>query len=258
MVYEVNGLKFSYDGKVNVLDDVCLDLNAKELLCILGRNGSGKSTFFSCLLGLQKDYQGSVRLNGKEVRTLKETDIAKVCGYIPQTINSSFSFTVFDYVLMGCAASMGLFEHPGEKEKNSAWNALELMEISDFAEREITSLSGGERQQVAIARAIVSNPSVILFDEPTAHLDYNNQVKVLRMIKDLSKMGFAIAVTTHDPNHAVLLDGKVALFDGKGHAEVGLAADMITEEKLNGIYGSDLKIRYLEEFGRNVCIYPEI
>lgn len=266
MIYEVQNLKFSYDkptqtgGKTGgyVLDGISLGINRGELLCVLGRNGSGKSTLFSCLLGLQKNYEGSIKLNGKEVKTMKETEIAKVSGFVPQSTDAQFSFTVFDYVLMGCAASVGLFDHPGEKEKKSAWNALELMEITDFADREITSLSGGERQQIAIARAIVSNPSVILFDEPTAHLDYSNQVKVLRMIKDLSKMGFAIAVTTHDPNHAILLDGNVALFDGAGHVEFGSAEEMITEEKLNGIYGSDLKIRYVEEFNRNVCIYPAL
>ena len=207
---------------------------------------------------LQKDYNGSILLKGRELCSCREKDIARLVGFVPQNNSSSFGYTVFEYVLTGCASGVGLFSHPREKEKLAAWEALETMQLTGFADREITDLSGGERQQLAIARAIASKPQLILFDEPTAHLDYSNQIKVLRLIKKLSQDGYAVAVTTHDPNHAILLDGKVALFDGSGHVKSGAASELITEENLKGIYGSDLRIRCMEEFGRNVCLYPEI
>lgn len=258
MIYEVKNLKYAYPGQKNVLNGMSLSLEEGELLCVLGRNGAGKSTFFSCLLGLLKPYDGSILLEGKEVRNLKEKNVATIVGYVPQNNNSTFEFSVLDYVLMGCASSIGIFQRPGKNEEDAAWNALCMMGLNSFAYRTFSELSGGERQQVAIARAIASNPKVILFDEPTAHLDYSNQIKVLKIIKNLSEKGFAVAVTTHDPNHAMLLNGSVALFDGKGGLEYGKVSELITEEKLQSIYGSDLKIRYMEEFKRNVCVYPSL
>lgn len=257
MIYEVSNLKFSY-GKNRVLDGVDLSLDESELLCVLGRNGSGKSTLFSCLLGLLKPEEGSIKLCGKELKDMKEKEIAAYASFVPQNITSSFGFTVFEYVLTGFAASLGLFTHPSMENKNAVIDTLEMMGIAHLQDRIITELSGGERQQVAIARALVSNPKLILFDEPTAHLDYSNQIKVLRIIKDLSSKGYAIGITTHDPNHAILLGGRVALLDGDGHINAGSSEEMLTEEKLKALYGDDLKIRYIDEFKRNVCIYPKI
>ena len=258
MLYEVSNLKYSYRNHKEVLSGVNLKLSEGELLCVLGRNGSGKSTLFSCLLGLLKPYEGSIKLQGKELSFMKEREIASVASYVPQQSVSSFGFTVFEYVLMGCASSVGLFAHPGKQEISQAWGALELMGISDYKDRIITELSGGERQQVTIARALASNPKVIMFDEPTAHLDYANQIKVLRVIKKLSSEGYAIAVTTHDPNHAILLGGMVALLDGNGGLKLGNSSAMLTEDMLSKIYGSDLKIRNIDEFKRNVCLYPNL
>lgn len=258
MIYQVRDLKFEYRKNEPVFNGISFELSEGEVLCALGKNGAGKTTLFGCLLGLLKDYDGSITLDGKEISGLKEKDIAKLIGYVPQNNIATFSYTVFEYVLMGCASSISLFSHPGKKEEAMALEALKTMDILELADRSYNQLSGGERQQVAIARAIVSKPKAVLFDEPTAHLDYANQIKVLRMIKDLSSKGFAIIVTSHDPNHAMLLDSKVALFDGRGNINTGKASELITEESLKSIYGSELKIRYIDEFKRNVCIYPEL
>lgn len=258
MIYEIKDLSFSYDKTKQILDKVSLTINEGDLLCVLGRNGAGKSTFFSCLLGLQKNYEGSILLGGKEVKHLREKDIALISGFVPQNHSAVFGISVFDFVMMGCAPKIGLFSHPGKAEEEAVYKALETAGISAFADRMYAELSGGERQQVTIARAIVADPKVVLFDEPTAHLDYGHQMSVLRMIKDLSGKGYAVAVTTHDPNHAILLGGRVALFDGKGNIRCGSADELVTEEALHGICGPDLKIRYLDEFGRRVCIYPSL
>ena len=258
MIYKIQNLKYSYDGERQVLDGANLELKEGELLTVLGRNGAGKSTLFSCMLGLLKPYEGNILLDGKEISSLKERDIASLVSYVPQTHSPAFGYTVFDFVLMGCASKVGMFSKPGQAEERAALNALDMLGMIDFADRFYGELSGGEMQQIAIARALASNPKAILFDEPTSHLDYTNQIKVLKIIKKLSGQGFAIAVTTHDPNHALLLDGSIALFDAKGTVESGSVKDLVTEEKLINIYGSDLKIRYSEEFKRNVCIYPSL
>ena len=258
MIYQVKNLKFAYERDRTILNGVDFELDNGELVTILGRNGAGKSTLFSCLLGLQKGVEGEILLEGKDIRSLKERQIAAVVGFVPQVNTPSFGFTVFEFVLMGCASKIGLFSQPGAKEKEDAMTALEEMGITDFADRSYADLSGGERQEVCIARAIASKPKAILFDEPTAHLDYSNQMKVLRIIKRLSEKGYAVAVTSHDPNHALMLGSKAALFSMDGKISIGPVKETVTEEKLKAIYGSDLKIRYMEEFERNVCVYPSL
>lgn len=255
MIYEIKDLVFSYNKQKTILNNINLEINQGELLCVLGKNGSGKSTLFKCLLGLLKTDSGEILLDNKNLKDIKEKDIAKLVGYVSQNNDSTFGFTVYEYVLMGLASNIGMFSHPGKDEELAVDKILNEMNLYQFKDRKFNELSGGERQQVAIARAIVSQPKIILFDEPTAHLDYSNQIKILRMIKDLSNKGYAIVITTHDPNHAIMLNGKVALLNNDGQIIKGSVEELITENMLKDIYGTDLKIRYIEEFKRNVCIY---
>ncbi len=258
MIYTVRNLKYSYQNDIPVLSGIDLDIKEGSLLTVLGRNGAGKSTLFSCLLGLRKGYEGEIKLYGREVKDLREKDIASVVGYVPQTNTPGFDFTVFEYVLTGCCVNLGLFSQPGRQEERAAETAMEKLGIEHLAQRSITELSGGERQQAAIARAIASNPKLVIFDEPTAHLDFSHQMEVLRIIKTLTEKGFSAVISTHDPNHSLILGGEVALFDNCGKLSYGTSTEMLTEEKLNSVYGGDIKIRYMEEFKRNVCVYPKL
>ena len=258
MIYQISNLKFSYNQKQPVLNNISLDVNEGELLCVLGKNGSGKTTLFNCLLKILKHYEGTILLNGVDIRKLNEKEIAKSVGYVTQSNDSTFNFTVFEYVLMGLAINVSIFSSPSRNDEQRVYKVLEEMNILDLANRPFKELSGGEKQQAAIARAIVKKPQILIFDEPTAHLDYANQLKVLRMIKDLSLKGYGIVVSTHNPDHAILLNGKVALLDGLGNIKIGTSNKLITEKNLKNIYGKELKIRYIEEFKRNVCIYPEL
>lgn len=255
MIYKVENLVYSYDKKNKVLDGINLEINQGELLCILGKNGAGKSTLFKCLLKLLKVENGTVFLNQKDINGILEKDIAKVVSYVSQNNESVFGFTVFEYVMMGLASEIGLFSHPSKKEEDKVLDILETMNLMKYKDRQFKELSGGERQEVAIARALVSNPSIVLFDEPTAHLDYSNQTKVLKMIKDLSGKGYTIVLTTHDPNHAIMLDGNVALLDNNRKIKKGSVKELINEENLKEIYGENLRIKYIDEFKRNVIIH---
>ena len=259
MIYEIKNLLYRYPGgERNVLNGASLTVGEGELLTILGRNGAGKSTLFACMLGLLKPQGGEILLEGRPLPSLSERQIATVSAFVPQSHEPAFDFTVFDYVLMGCAAKVSLLSHPGKAEEERAQRALEQMGISALSHRSYRELSGGERQQVTIARAIAAEPKIILFDEPTAHLDFANQIKVLRIIKTLSEKGYAVAVTTHDPNHALLLGGTVAILDADGRLRTGKCSELITEEVLAGVYGTDVRLRYLPEFDREVCIYPNL
>jgi iron complex transport system ATP-binding protein len=258
-VYEIKGIGFSYpSGAGNVFDNLSLTVNSRDILTILGRNGAGKSTLLGCMLGLLKPQSGVVLLNGRDVGGMSEREIASAAGYVPQNHAAVFGYSVEEFVLMGCASRIGLFSKPGEREREDATEAIRKLGISDITHKPYTEISGGERQKAAIARAIVSNPSVVLFDEPTAHLDYGSQLQALRIIKSISQSGYAVVITTHNPEHALLLGGKAALMDRGGGLTSGGAAEVVTGENLSRVYGVDIKLEYVESLGRNACVYPNL
>ena len=207
---------------------------------------------------MKKPQRGTVEIQGRELSTMTEREIATVVGFVPQSHNPAFSYTVEEFVLMGCAAKIGLLSSPGAKEREKVSQALEKMGIAHLAHRPYTELSGGERQQVTIARAIVGEPKIILFDEPTAHLDFSNQVKVLRIVKKLSEDGFAVAMTTHDPNHALLLGGSTAILGSDGKILWGETRSIVTQENLEKVYGPDICLQPWPEIGRTVCVFPSL
>ena len=259
VIYDIKNISFSYPSlERKVLDGVSLEISEGDVVSVLGRNGVGKSTLLNCMLGLNKLQGGEIRISVRNLRDMSEREVASIVGYVPQNHTPAFEHTVFDFVQMGCASRIGLFSHPGKRERDDTAEALLEMGIEQLADRPYTKISGGERQQAIIARAIVTRPRIILFDEPTAHLDFGNQLRVLRIIKQLAEKGFAVVNTTHNPDHAMLLGGRAAILDRQGHLVSGKTSDIITEDSLKRVYGSDLELKYIEEFGRKVCVYPNL
>ncbi len=260
MIIEAENLNFSYskDSK-QILHDVSLTLEEGEIMSILGPNGAGKSTLLSLLAVLNRPNSGVVKLCGKDAREMKPRDIASIISFVPQTHTPAFSYTVFDFVLMGRAPKVGMFERPRAKDFEIVNSVMEEIGILDLADKPYTEISGGERQQATIARALAQEPKAILFDEPTAHLDYGNQLKTLRVIRNLSEKGYAVIITTHNPDHAIMLGGTTGILDREGYFKTGLSKDIITEETLNNVYGrTNLKLTYMEEVDRYICIPPNL
>lgn len=199
---QVNQLSFGYHGEP-VLRQVSFSMQAGELMCLLGPNGVGKSTLFRCILGGNSGYQGEILLDGKNIRTLKQRQLAQWVGYIPQNSVPVFGYSVYDTVLMGTTVSLGMFRNPGKAQQQAAQQAIEQMGISHLSRRSVAQLSGGERQLVMIARALAQKARFLLMDEPTANLDYGNQLRVMRMVRELSRQGYGILVSTHSPEHAL-------------------------------------------------------
>lgn len=229
-----------------------------EVLCILGPNGIGKTTLLHCLAGLETPAEGSILLTERNIRSMSLTEIAKTMSYVPQFLIPAFAYQVIDYVVTGCAPRMGTFEKPGKEHYQIAEHALERMEISHLATKPYTEISGGERQLVSIARTLAQRPKVILMDEPTAHLDYGNQIKVLRIIKKLSAEGYTTIMTTHNPDHALLLDGKVAAITSEASLAYGGCREIITEGFLSKLYGVPLHLHQMAELGRSICVVPAL
>jgi len=255
MIYEIKNIKYAYPGEERkVLNDVTLDLRQGEILSILGPNGAGKSTLLNCMMGLFVPEEGEILLNGKNVNRMERREIASCVSYVQQTHVPQFSYTVLDFVLMGCAPKIGMFRQPKKEDEEMAIEALVTMGIEHMANIPYTDLSGGERQQVTIAQAIVTKPQVLLFDEPTSHLDYGNQLRILRLVKRMSESGYTVVMTTHNPDHAILLGGRTAILDRSGKLECGDTKEMLTQERLQQVYQADVRLMYIEEVGRNICI----
>ena len=258
MIYEISGLRFAYPSGRDVLDGVSLGIEKGEVLSVLGPNGAGKSTLLGCMMALLRPQAGSITVGGRDIFTMSPQELAKKVSFVPQNLRPVFGYTVFEFVLMGRTPLISALGRPGAEDKKAAHEALERMGLSELADRPYTEISGGEMQQASIARAIVRKPEVILFDEPTAHLDFGNQLRTLRVIKELSREGYTTVITTHNPDHAILLGGTAAILSRDGKLRTGPTQELITEETLSEVYNSELKIRYIEELGRRVCLYPNI
>ncbi|MBE6028739.1 MAG: ABC transporter ATP-binding protein [Clostridiales bacterium] len=258
-IYDVNNLTFSYrQGDRKVLDGVSLQLNRGDILCVLGPNGAGKTTLLNCMAGLLKPDAGEIILCGKDLKNMKAKEIASLAGYVPQMHTPAFDYTVMDFVLMGRAPKTGTFSRPKKEDESLCMDILGSMGIGGLASKSYLEISGGERQQVLIARAIAQQPEVILFDEPTAHLDYGNQHRVLNRIKQMAGEGFSVIITTHNPDHALLLGDKAAIVSKDGHIRQGSVEDIIAAERLREVYDIDLHLEYVEEINRVACFAPEL
>ena len=159
---------------------------------------------------------------------------------------------------MGRAPKTGTFSRPSAADEALCMDVLKSMGIDHLAEKSYLNLSGGERQQLLIARAIVQEPEVILFDEPTAHLDFGNQQRVLKRVRQMAEDGFSVVITTHNPDHALLLGDQAAIVTRDGKVLQGTSEEILTEEMLKEVYGIDLKLTYIEELGRKACLVPEL
>lgn len=224
-----------------VIKDVSLEVEAGEILCLLGPNGSGKTTLLKAMLGFLKLQAGEICLDGENISSWPRVRLARVMGYIPQAHHPPFPFKVLDVVLMGRTAHLGPLAAPGPRDVEIARQALAALNISYLEDRVYTEISGGERQLVLIARALAQQPQVLIMDEPTSSLDFGNQVRVLERIAGLASQGLSIIMATHFPNHAFICAQKVALVN-HGTVVAGPPGSMITEASLKSLYQVDTKI----------------
>ena len=254
MNISVESLGFSYPNGKRVFKSLTFQITKGRVLSILGPNGAGKSTLLACIARLLMPIRGDILFDGRSYLSMRQREIACAVGLVPQDIVPSFHYSVLDYVVTGCAPRMGLFQKPKAEEYEIAWTAIRRMRLEHIAEQSIMKISGGERQQVAIARVLAQRPSVILLDEPTSHLDIGNQMKVLSMLRELADDGYGVVMTTHNPDHVFLLDDEVAVLDRNGNLIFGNSHDIVNEELLSELYGTSLRVLDLDEIKRRVCI----
>jgi len=238
---EVTALRYSY-RRHPVLTGVDLSAAEGQLVCLLGANGAGKTTLFRCVLRLLDDYSGRVSFDGTDSRRLSVRDIASRIAYVPQAHQPTFNYSVFETVLMGTNVFADRLRGPRAAEAGLAGAALETMGISHLSDRGFARLSGGERQLVLIARALAQQSAMIVMDEPTANLDYGNQLRVMAQARRLAGQGYLVMLSTHSPQHALLFADTVVVLDAGVVAACGKPGDVITADLIRRIYGVEAEL----------------
>ena len=252
MSLSVRDLTFAYD-KTPVLENVGFTAHAGEVLAVLGPNGAGKTTLFRCILGEVKRYRGSIRIDGAEADTLSPREKAHRVAYIPQTHPMTFRFSVRDMVLMGTTHQISALSVPREQQKRAAEDAMRRLGIEALADRDFDRISGGEQQLAYIARALAQQARILVMDEPTASLDYGNQLYVLSVVRALARQGYTVLISTHNPQHAIwYADALLALSHGRV-AAFGGVRDTLTPALIETLYGRRAAI---EQTGSGLVIVP--
>ena len=257
MSIEVKNLSFSY-GDRPVLHNISFKVEKGEFVSILGPNGVGKSTLFRCMLGLLSGYSGEVLINGQNSRKMTARESARQVAYIPQSSNPSFNYSVSDIVLMGSTASLSRFASPGKKDFERCEWALEKIGISELSERCFHRLSGGERQLVMLARALTQNAPILMLDEPTANLDFGNQLRVLEQMKALSREGYTIVQTTHHPEQSYMFSDRILAVQGGRILHSGSPKEVLTKDNMQRLYAVDVDVLSLYDDHARICVPANI
>ena len=240
----VNG-SFSYNHKETIWENVNLQVNEGDCVCLLGANGCGKTTLLHTMCGAHPITGGQVLVNGKNIQDYAITELAQTVGIVYQDHTVSFPYTSLEVVRMGRAPYLSMFQTPSREDTLLAYEIMKELGIADIADKSYSKISGGQRQLVLIARTLCQQPDVILFDEPTSHLDFKNQAIVMKTLQKLSDKGMTIVMTSHFPSHAWQVGTKVVLMGKKGIVAQGTPEEIMTEEHLSNIY--DVKVRIVNK-----------
>jgi iron complex transport system ATP-binding protein len=236
----VEKVTFGYHER-SVLDDVSLEVRAGERVAIVGANGAGKTTLLKLMADLLRPRAGVVRLGPRDVRAFSRREFAKQVGMVPQELTMPFSFTARELVECGRTAYMPLFSAPTVADRDVVDAAMASTATTPFRNRSVGELSGGERQRVVIAMALAQEPSIMLLDEPTQHLDLTRQGEILDLLVELGReRRLSIVATMHDLNLAAQYFDRLIVIAGRGVVADGPPAAVMRADVLEAAYGGRL------------------
>ena len=245
---QIENISFSY-GRNPFIQGMSLRIKEGELHGIIGPNGAGKSTLLRLMGGLYDVKSGRILVNNRDLAALDPLERARMVAYVFQENYTGFPFTVMQMVMLGRHPQQksALFDDP--KDKETAEGMLRLLDIYGMRDRLFRTLSGGEKQRVAIAAALAQETPVILFDEPTAFTDIRYQSEIYRLIHGISKkQGLTTVVITHDVNLAALYCDTITAISGGAVLATGKPSEIITEPLMKKAYSTEVKIiRHPEE-----------
>ena len=230
-------------GTVEVVSRVTFDVQDGEWVSVVGPNGAGKTTLLQTLVGALAPDTGSVAIDRQQVSALHERDRARAVAYVPQRPVFPAGMAVFDYVLLGRTPHMGALASETADDVAIVWDALSTLHLGTFAGRNLSTLSGGEIQRVALARVVAQRSPVLVLDEATASLDLAAQHDVLEMIDELrSSRGMTVISAIHDLTAAAQFSDKVALLAGGQLRGFGTPLEVLTEEVVQDVLQSEVRV----------------
>ena len=241
MSLSVRGLAFGFaDRPVGELADATL--REGEVTCLLGPNGSGKTTLLRTLLGLQPPLAGVVMLGEAPLASVAPRERARRLAYVPQAAESHFDFSIAEIVGMGRAMHAGVFSAPSAADRAATQAAMERLGVAHLSARLVRRVSGGEGQLALIARALATEASVLVMDEPTANLDFANQARVLREIRRLRDAGIAVLFSTHHPDHALRIADAAWLLKSGRLLAAGPVEATVNSRNLSALYDCPVEV----------------
>lgn len=233
----VNG-SFSYPKQQRqVLNQVSFSADSGDVLAILGPNGAGKTTLLRCMMGLLPWNSGKTLIDGAALKEIPHQTLWRQISYVPQARQALAAYTVEEMVLLGRTSNLGRFSLPGKRDYEKTRQVIARLGLEQIAHRNCSQLSGGEFQMVLIARALASEPSVLVLDEPESNLDFKNQLLVLDTISQLAAEGITCIFNTHYPAHALRRANRALLLSREGTYRFGDVREIVTEQTLAEYFG---------------------
>ena len=234
----VSAQNLSYEIQAEtLLESVDLHADQGQLVGLIGPNGAGKSTLLRAISGILNYREGTVRLDGDDLKSLSSRDIAAGLAFIPQIAPYTHGFTSMELVLMGRYPHLGRFQIEGKEDDRIARDSMRLTRTEQFADRTLDTLSGGERQRVFVSRALAQQPRVLLLDEPTSNLDVLHQLKVLDLVRQLIDDGLTAVAAIHDLNMAARYCDRLVLLKGGRVLAEGSPEEVLVPETIQSAFG---------------------
>jgi iron complex transport system ATP-binding protein len=241
-ILHCRSVSYTLDG-ATLIAGADLAAEAGTFLGVIGPNGAGKSTLLRLAAGLVAPSAGEITLDGRPLRALPRKQIARLLGYVPQQVRLDFPFSVADVVMDGRNPHLGRFQIGDTADRRIVWEAMEQTGILPLAERNVQTLSGGEKQRVLIARALAQQPRVLLLDEPTANLDLYHQHAIVRLVRRLAaEQGLAVVAAIHDINLAARYCDQLAVLMSGRIVATGPPAMTLTRALLAGVFAVEAEI----------------
>jgi len=250
----VTDLSFRYT-EAAVLKSLCFDIFKGEICAIIGPNGSGKSTLMNCLNGFFTPQSGSVFVSGQNIKSFRVQERARRIAFVSQEQINSFPYQVIDMVVMGRTPFLDFFNRPSRFDYEMSWEVLNNLGLAELGHRPFTSLSGGEKQLVRLARAFVQTSEILLLDEPTVHLDIKNTYQMLNALSDhVLQKDKTIVASIHDPNLVLDFAQTVIMINNGEILEWGPVDQVMTSDNLSRLYHVRLNTEKVN--GSTVITYP--
>lgn len=252
LAININSISFSY-GKQEIIKDCTAKIEKGTVTALLGANGQGKTTLIKCLLNHLKISKGSIEILGKDISKYSVLELAKKVSYVPQASTIASDTTVRDYIVEGRTPYLSTFSMPGVEDYELGEKYAKLLGIIDLLGKNVNHLSGGQLQSVLIVRSLVQDTDIIILDEPTAALDMSMQVEFLKVVEQLEEMGKTILFTTHNPEHALVLNCNTWIMSEQHITYVGNANEILSNEVLQELYGSGVCL--IQHSDRKICTF---